>query len=1317
MPADDYRVALPSDLVARGPLLQGREIRVSEHGSIRTRPERANGGHRPERLGATDRLFHRSLRSHIGRSTQPVLHAFVWNDATQTYADLNATVGASSSMAICVNAGGTVAGVAWSNLYGQFGFVWKAGVGSTIFLSPEGGNIDLVTGINSLGQVIGTYYATGYSNKRGFLWDGTTCTDLGDLGDLGNSPDPYIWPQAINDLGQVVGTSYEITHVGLPVPTAFLWSGGMIGALDGTDDFGGTQAVGLNNSGAVASKYTIPQPQPRPPLTGGFYWFDGVATDLSDLGGGGTLPFWIDVTGKVYGTTFSSDAILHLFGWDADSISDLGAANLSATDLNYQMTSVNAYGEVAGFIHDASNHIQGALGVGGQQYRIASLLPAYLAYTQMSSAYGSQVLINDAGMIACAGTSATGQQMALLLSVDPDTDNDGLPDSWEMQYYGHPVGKNDLAAGGGGLTNWQAYQQGSNPNDFYNGKAPRLTIVSGNSQTASPGSFVPAPLVAQLSNNFGTPASEASVTFSVASGGGQLQASNEASPKTAVSVLTDANGKGKVFFQVSNTAGVTSSINAIPTGTSPSNPPVFQETANNNAPVNPTPTDPDNPPIPQPVPTASYACIDLSSSVQGNDDVNLVALNDSNQAAFVVGNGTPATTALNSFPNYQIYAWQNGQSSLQQSLSNCTTYTGEDQLYSKWNVDIFSWLTSTGQGYGYVQQMEVPVADISMWDALAFPSSFWSSANGSFFLPSPYNNESGEQMALLGVTDQGYIFGAGNCDIWQLSADPDEFPYNYQSGFLSFICDPNGNYVVFDGTTDYSDFDLPNNVSIVATNFESLGVNNKGHAIGVLSSSSTSSVAYWDGSIVSAINCDGYAVDASLNGRVILNDQDQAILQKAQGEGEIWENGTTTVLVNHIPAGLAGQISNIQPFSISNQTVPDTDATIYILATAKVNGTDTTVVCTRDNGGVWSFAQVQPPDGTTISQYTTINSSGTIGGIGSVSNNGTSNNASHTNDDPSPSPTPSQDALVLPKVDISLTFGYHVSTGRDSIEAEMQTVPGFKAPPIIKGDVHTFFYDGKDSTGKPKRWVVQTSTNQDSLVNALETTPYVYFSGHANDGAGFALKAHANDNDFDPVSIDGIDKFMKLRNPKVAIPWRQFYADEYHNFGPYAVPANQIPAQPSNYAVRILFDPPIVDGLAKANNERYPNNPDSNNKHISAGETFPSLIGHGIDQHHMTRTVPDNSDSGAGNYDFLVANVNNSVKPKFGYKIFCAYVCNGARDYGEVFNHGCFISTTDTASIGYDGPKAFVQALVQGGEDKEIIGAFNAKGYNRLYRM
>jgi len=75
-----------------------------------------------------------------------------------------------------------------------------------------------------------------------------------------------------------------------------------------------------------------------------------------------------------------------------------------------------------------------------------------------------------------------------------------------MHWFGHlGVDPSALAGRGDGLTNLQAFQQGLNPNDFYNGQTPMLAIVGGNNQTGAPGGLVSGPLVISVADSAGNP--------------------------------------------------------------------------------------------------------------------------------------------------------------------------------------------------------------------------------------------------------------------------------------------------------------------------------------------------------------------------------------------------------------------------------------------------------------------------------------------------------------------------------------------------------------------------------------------------------------------------------------------------------------------------------------------------------------------------------------------------------------------------------------------------------------------------------------------
>lgn len=124
-------------------------------------------------------------------------------------------------------------------------------------------------------------------------------------------------------------------------------------------------------------------------------------------------------------------------------------------------------------------------------------------------------------------------QLKLVFSFDLagfDSDQDGMPDSWELAHGFSPTDSSDgggnADADGDGISNFDEYQQGSNPNDFFNDQLPILTIVGGNSQGDTPGETLARPLSVKLTNSRGTPKANVAIEFTIVSGGGTLSLIN-----------------------------------------------------------------------------------------------------------------------------------------------------------------------------------------------------------------------------------------------------------------------------------------------------------------------------------------------------------------------------------------------------------------------------------------------------------------------------------------------------------------------------------------------------------------------------------------------------------------------------------------------------------------------------------------------------------------------------------------------------------------------------------------------------------------------
>ncbi len=64
-----------------------------------------------------------------------------------------------------------------------------------------------------------------------------------------------------------------------------------------------------------------------------------------------------------------------------------------------------------------------------------------------------------------------------------DSDHNGLPDAWELQYFGHIGVDPNADPDGDGLTNAQEFAAGSSPVDFFNGRGFALSTTSGGIST------------------------------------------------------------------------------------------------------------------------------------------------------------------------------------------------------------------------------------------------------------------------------------------------------------------------------------------------------------------------------------------------------------------------------------------------------------------------------------------------------------------------------------------------------------------------------------------------------------------------------------------------------------------------------------------------------------------------------------------------------------------------------------------------------------------------------------------------------------------
>jgi probable HAF family extracellular repeat protein len=253
-------------------------------------------------------------------------HAVVWQDGVMT--DLG-TLGGELSGAVAVNDRGQVVGSSDTTAGESHAFLWQDGVMTDIgAFAPAD--------INNLGQVVGTTTVTASDGSRArghaVLWQDGALTDLGTLGEAS-------WATAVNDLGQVIGSSaIEPGRHGRY--HAFLWQDGAM--TDLTPGFEGfSEAFDVNDRGQVAgSTRCCWDAAPRRPTI----WHDGVATVLADPGADAEARA-VDERGRVVGVSWS-EPLPRAVLWQDGTQTALGA--LAGTDIRTWAEAMNECGQVVG---------------------------------------------------------------------------------------------------------------------------------------------------------------------------------------------------------------------------------------------------------------------------------------------------------------------------------------------------------------------------------------------------------------------------------------------------------------------------------------------------------------------------------------------------------------------------------------------------------------------------------------------------------------------------------------------------------------------------------------------------------------------------------------------------------------------------------------------------------------------------------------------------------------------------------------------------------------------------------------------------------
>ena len=212
---------------------------------------------------------------------------------------------------------------------------------------------------------------------------------------------------AINNIGQIVGTSYTNFH-----PEAILLSRGSVsklGALGGSASL----AYDINDDGQVVGSAATGATDPKVgSVFHAFLWQNSVMTDLGTLGGPNSDAYAINNAGQVVGAADTAERypngffVRHAFVWQNGVMTDLGTLGGHESVAR----DINASGQVVGYAHTSATDVNGAPISRAFLWQQGSMIALAAFDNSNDTAYA----INASGQAVGIATLASGTTHAVL---------------------------------------------------------------------------------------------------------------------------------------------------------------------------------------------------------------------------------------------------------------------------------------------------------------------------------------------------------------------------------------------------------------------------------------------------------------------------------------------------------------------------------------------------------------------------------------------------------------------------------------------------------------------------------------------------------------------------------------------------------------------------------------------------------------------------------------------------------------------------------------------------------------------------------------